>query len=348
MFAFDDRTGNVITTVAAFLAAAGILYFARGTFLILLVALLLSYVLEPVVSWVERHQPFGRASRSWAIAEVFLVGTALIGGVVYKAGPGMVAQLRNFYAATVELLKGLSTGQMPSAPAALALSVTQQHQINSWLARHHDQIIQLFERGAASAASVAETALWFLVAPILAIFILRDGRSMFESLRTSAQQKPAVRVLLGVDAMLARYVRSQLALSALSFLFYIVSMLLLGYPYALALALLGGVLEILPALGWIITAGVILLTGFLMHAHWVWMAFLLGLWRLVQDYVNSPRIMGTNLNLNPFIVIIALMIGGEVGGVVGAYLAVPVAAALRIVWMETRGRKEIPNEAEAG
>jgi predicted PurR-regulated permease PerM len=121
MFAFDDRTGNVITTVAAFLAAAGILHFARGTFLILLVALLLSYVLEPVVSWVERHQPFGRASRSWAIAEVFLVGTALIGGVVYKAGPGMVAQLRNFYAATVELLKGLSTGQMPSAPAALAL-----------------------------------------------------------------------------------------------------------------------------------------------------------------------------------------------------------------------------------
>ena len=141
--------------------------------------------------------------------------------------------------------------------------------------------------------------------------------------------------------MLAQYVRSQLALSALSFVFYLLSLLLLGFPYALPLALVGGALEILPALGWIVTAAIILLTGFLMHAHWIWMACLLGLWRVVQDYVNSPRIMGTNLNLNPFIVIVALMIGGEVGGVAGAYLAVPVAAALRIVWMETRGGKEI-------
>jgi len=340
MFAFDDRTGNVITTLTVFLAASAIVYFARSTFLVLLVALLLSYVLEPAVSWVERHQPFGHASRSWAIAEVYLVGTALIGGVVYKAGPGIVTQLRKFYEATVELLKGLSGGHMPGVPAALALSVTLQDQINGWLARHHDQIIQLFERGATSAAYVAGKALWLLVAPILAIFILRYRRSMFESLRTNAQERPPVRVLLGVDTMLAQYVRSQLALSALSFLFYLFSMLLLGFPYAFPLALLGGILEILPALGWIITAAIILLTGFLMHAHWVWMACLLGLWRVVQDYVNSPRIMGANLNMNPFIVIVALMIGGEVGGVAGAYLAVPVAAALRIVWMETRGGKE--------
>ncbi len=341
MFAFDDRTGNVITTLIVFLATAAVVYFARSTFLVLLVALLLSYVLEPGVSWLERHQSFGRSSRSLAIAEVYLAGTALVGGIVYKAGPGIVIQLRRFYDATVELLKGLSGGQMPSVPAALALGVTQQGQINGWLARHHDQIIQLFEQGATSAAYVAGKALWLLAAPVLAIFILRYWRSMFESLRTNAQASPTIRVLLGVDTMLAQYVRSQLALSALSFLFYLVSMLLLGFPYAFPLALLGGILEILPALGWIITAAIILLTGFLMHAHWIWMACLLGLWRVVQDYVNSPRIMGANLNMNPFIVIVALMIGGEVGGVAGAYLAVPIAAALRIVWMETRGGKQI-------
>lgn len=346
MFAFDDRTGNVITTVAVFLGVGAIVYLARGTFLILLVALLLSYVLEPVVSWVERHQPFGRASRSWAIAEVYLAGTALVAGVIYKAGPGVVAQLRKFYEANIELLKGLSAGHMPSAPAELALSVTQQDQINGWLARHHEQIVRLFERGATSAAFVAGTGLWLLVAPVIAIFILRDGRSMFESLRKNAQPKTAVRILLRVDTMLARYIRAQLALSALSFLFYLISMLLLGFPYALPLALLGGVLEILPAIGWILTASVILLTGFLMHAHWIWMAGLIGLWRLVQDYVNSPRIMGTNLDLQPFIVMIVLMIGGEAGGVAGAYLAVPIAAALRIVWMETQGRREILTKAE--
>jgi predicted PurR-regulated permease PerM len=107
-----------------------------------------------------------------------------------------------------------------------------------------------------------------------------------------------------------------------------------------------GVLKILPALSWIITACIILFTGFLMHAPWIWMACLVGLWRLVQDYFNSPRIMGTNLGLHPLVVMVALMIGGEVGGVAGAYLAVPIAAVLRILWQETRGRKEIFTKAE--
>jgi predicted PurR-regulated permease PerM len=80
--------------------------------------------------------------------------------------------------------------------------------------------------------------------------------------------------------------------------------------------------------------GVVILTiGFLTHAHWIWMAVLLVLWRLVQNYVNSPRIMGDKLQLQPLTVLFALMLGGQVGGVAGLYLSVPVAAVLRIVWL---------------
>ena len=64
-------------------------------------------------------------------------------------------------------------------------------------------------------------------------------------------------------------------------------------------AVLGGVLEFLPAVGWIASAAAILTIGFLTHAHWIWMALLLVPWRLVQDYVNSPRIMGNNLICSP-------------------------------------------------
>jgi predicted PurR-regulated permease PerM len=64
------------------------------------------------------------------------------------------------------------------------------------------------------------------------------------------------------------------------------------------------------------------------------MAGLLVAWRLVQDYVNSPRIMGNTLELRPLTVVAALMVGGQVGGIAGVYLSVPVAAVLRIVWLE--------------
>jgi predicted PurR-regulated permease PerM len=110
-------------------------------------------------------------------------------------------------------------------------------------------------------------------------------------------------------------------------------MLVLGFPYAVALGILGGALEFLPAVGWIASAAAILTIGFLAHAHWIWMALLLVLWRLVQDYVNSPRIMGNNLGLQPLTVIFALMVGGQLGGIAGAYLSVPAVAVLRIVWL---------------
>jgi predicted PurR-regulated permease PerM len=108
------------------------------------------------------------------------------------------------------------------------------------------------------------------------------------------------------------------------------------------LGALGGALEFLPVAGCIISAAMILTVGILTHAHWIVMAGLLGLWRLVQGYVNSPRIMGKTLQLSPLTVLFALMIGGQVGGIAGVYLAVPAAAVLRIVRLEYSSARTSP------
>ena len=62
------------------------------------------------------------------------------------------------------------------------------------------------------------------------------------------------------------------------------------------------------------------------------MIVLLGNWRLLQDYVNAPRIMGKSLEMEPLVQIFAVLAGGEIGGIVGALISVPVVAILRIVW----------------
>jgi predicted PurR-regulated permease PerM len=123
-------------------------------------------------------------------------------------------------------------------------------------------------------------------------------------------------------------------------------MLILGFPYAIAMGVLGGALEFLPAVGWVASAAAILTIGFLTHAHWIWMAGLLVLWRLVQDYVNSPRIMGDTLELQPLTVIFALMVGGQLGGIAGLYLSVPAVAVLRIVWSQylSTGKSSTPRQ----
>jgi predicted PurR-regulated permease PerM len=338
MLSIDDRAGNVVTTVALFLISAAILYLARSAFFILLLSLLFAYVLEPLVTFAQQHTRLGRRNRTWAIAEVYLAGFTLIGAIGYGLGPALVRQIKSLNAAVPQILQSLSAGKAAvDLGTKHGLSVVQQQQIHDWLAHNHEFIARVFERGAASAAYIAESAIWLFVIPILAIFILRDGRQLAEGVVDAVgrahDHSRLKQILAQVDSMLAQYVRAQLALAGLSFVFYTASLLTLGFPYAIALGLVGGALEFVPAAGWVASAAAILTIGFLTHAHWIWMALLLLLWRLVQDYVNSPRIMGENLQLQPLTVLFALMVGGQVGGVAGLYLSAPAVAVLRIVWL---------------
>jgi predicted PurR-regulated permease PerM len=339
MFSLDVRAGNVITTVALFMAAAAILYLARASFLVLLLALLFAYLIDPAVTWVQNHSRLGRKNRTWAIAQVYLIGALALGSFGYAIGPRLSAQVKSLHAAMPKILEGLSSGTAAAdLETRLGLNAAQQLRIQDELSRHQDFITGVFERSAAAAAYVAASAIWLFIISILAIFFLRDGRQMADVIIEAAgrrgDQTLVKRILEQVDTMLAKYIRAQLALAGLSFAFYSLSMLVLGFPYAIALGFLGGVLEFLPAVGWIASAVIILATGFLTHSHWIWMAGLLVVWRLVQDYVNSPRIMGKNLELQPLTVIFALMVGGQLGGIAGVYLSVPAVAVLRIVWLE--------------
>jgi predicted PurR-regulated permease PerM len=348
VFSLDDRTGNVITTVALFLLTASILYAARGAFFILLLSLFFAYLLEPAIASVQEHSPLFRRNRTSAIAQVYLIGTLALGGLAYEFGPRLATQARSLNATVQEILQRLSSGGVTTGPGvAHGLTAAQQLWIRDQLARHQDVIARLFERAATSVAYVAASSIWLLVIPILAIFILRDGPRISETLIESVKSRGnprAERILRHIDTMLARYIRAQLALAGLSFVFYSASMLVLGFPDAIALGLFGGALEFLPAVGWIVSAGAILTIGFLTHAHWIWMAALLVVWRLVQDYVNSPRIMGGSLELQPLTVVFALMVGGQVAGIAGVYLAVPTVAVLRIVWLECFSGRNSSND----
>jgi predicted PurR-regulated permease PerM len=72
------------------------------------------------------------------------------------------------------------------------------------------------------------------------------------------------------------------------------------------------------------------------YHHWVVLLIFLVTWRLLQDYVISPRVMGTSMELHPLAAIFGVMAGGEIAGVLGVYLSIPVMASLRIVWRRWR------------
>lgn len=352
MFSIDDRAGNVITTVALFVIAAAIFYCARTAFLILLLSVFFAHLLEPGVAWIQKRSLLSRKNRSLAIAQVYLIGTLALGSLGYELGPRLEVQAKSLNGTVRELLQGLSSGRVVvGSGGGHGLTTAQQLWIRDQLARHQDLIARLFEHAATFVANVAASSIWLFAIPILAIFILYDGSRISETVIDAFKSRGHLRseqILGHIDRMLAQYMRAQLALASLAFVFYSVCMLVLGFPDAIVLGIVGGALEFLPAVGWIVSAAVILIIGSLTHSHWIWMAALLVVWRVVQDYVNSPRIMGKNLELPPLVVVLGLMVGGEVAGIAGVYLAVPTIAVLRIVWLAyfpaQKSQKLVPDQ----
>jgi len=108
-------------------------------------------------------------------------------------------------------------------------------------------------------------------------------------------------------------------------------MLVLRFPHAIALGILAGLLEFIPVVGWTSTFAAVVGIGILNHSHWMWMAALLAIWRVIQDYFATPRIMGSHLKIHPLAAIFAVLVGAEIGGVVGIYLAVPMMASICVI-----------------
>jgi predicted PurR-regulated permease PerM len=254
------------------------------------------------------------------------------------------------------LLDGLSTGEIATQLGGeYGWSEQQKFRVRAFLVRHKDNtqdLVRVVDHYLSSAVQVLGS---LLLIPILAIFFLRDGdhmANMLIQLFFPAKHRQRIRAVASeLNTTLTKYIQAQALLCLLSFLFYSASLLLLRFPHAIGLALLGGVLEFIPAVGWMSTLVVIITVGAVSHSHWLWMPALLCIWRLVQDYLTSPRIVGRQLAIHPLAVTFAVLVGAELGGVIGIYLAIPLMASMKVVWrLYVRGEQEslsYPQPAEA-
>jgi predicted PurR-regulated permease PerM len=133
--------------------------------------------------------------------------------------------------------------------------------------------------------------------------------------------------------LLGRYVRAQVLLAMITFGVWATVFLVAGVPYGLLLAAIGGALEFIPVIG-PLTAGALAIGVSLFggYTHPRLLAGFVLVWRGVQDYACAPLIMGRGIEIHPALVIVGVLAGGEIGGIAGMFLSIPIIAAARIVW----------------
>jgi predicted PurR-regulated permease PerM len=327
-----------LVTVLLFALGLGFLYVARATLVAFLFAIFFAYLMSPLVTHLEKWL----RRRGLAIAVIYAFLLALVVVFFVAVGPKVTREGARLGQSLPQQLSQLSSGQ-------LAQQLGQQHGwsrastelAQNFLVSRRDDITELAQRLGLRVADVAKEAWLLFVVPLLSIFFLKDGRAFSDFLLSTIQSRPQreflENVLNDLNHMLAHFIRAQLTLAALSLVVYSAVLSIMGVQYFLVLGTVGGLLEFIPVVGplaaALIIVSVALLTG---YPHWLALVVFLLVWRGIQDYVSSPRIMGESMELHPLAAIFGVMAGGEVAGILGIYLSIPVMASLRIVFRRWR------------
>ncbi len=338
MALIDGRTTRVIFTVLLFALGLGFLYVARRTLIAFLFAVFFAYLVDPAVSRVQRWTK----SRGIAIAVIYALIVILLGTFFFFVGPNIGRETQKLSESLPSLLEKVSSGQIAEEIGVEHhLSATTSRQMSKFLASHRNDLLHLAQKVGLRVAELAQDSWLLIVVPILAAFFLKDAQGFSQLALSVVHTKPQREFMQGVisdmNQMLADFIRAQLTLAALTWIAYTSVLGAMRVPYALMLGSAGGILEFIPVVGPLVAAALIisvaLLTG---YPHWLIVLIFLIAWRMIQDYVVSPRVMGKSMELHPLAAIFGVLAGGEIAGVLGVYLSIPVMASLRIVWRRWR------------
>ncbi len=335
----------MLFTAFLFAVGLGFLYAARRTLILFLFAILFAYLINPAVGRLEKLV----RSRGWAITIIYLLLLIGLGVFGFLVGPRIARQSERLGASLPGLMDQASTGQLSGQIGQVFAKIGNEHgwsdatqkRIQGFLMSRRGDLSSLAQRIGIRAAEAAQQVWLLFLVPILAIFFLRDGGNFHEVLlalvQSRTQREFLQDVLQDLNQMLAQFIRAQLTLAALSLLAYTSVLGAMRVPYALMLGTAGGALEFIPMAGPLLAGTAMMIVAVLSgYQHWPFLLLFLFLWRMVLDYVISPRIMGGSVELHPLAALFGILAGGEIAGILGVYLSIPVMASLRIVWRRWR------------
>ena len=352
-------TSQVVRTVAAalltvvvVLVALFLLWQVRTFVGWLVISLFLAAVLNPAVNWLQRRHRL--IKRPLAIALTYLgvlVALLFIGGIFL---PLLVDQINGF-------TKFVNTAaQAPEGPTEYIKGLAKQNglgglvqRIDVELSDLRKQLGDLVGNLFSATGQIAVSAAGFLaaLATVLTLtffLILGSERYVNAGVGLFAQRhQPLVRRILGQAAgAISGYVTGNLAISLICGVTTFVVLLILGMPYAAPLALLVAVLDLIPLVGATLGGALLVIVGLFVEP---WKAVVLLVFVLVYQQVESnllqPLVYSQAVQLNGLVILIALLVGGQLLGIPGALLAIPVAEIIRIVVTEVGAYRRAEREA---
>lgn len=338
MLGIDQRAARYAWTAAVVVLALVLVYLLRRTLFIFVIALLFAYLLSPLVNFLDRFLPGRTRAPALAMAYIIFVGLVVLLGT--QIGSIAAKQATDFAKQFPAMLAKWEAPAPEATPEINSLKAQIVEKVREQLYEKSSGIIAAAAAVGVKFITVAGDLLFVVIVPILAFFFLKDGKQIRDHLLDLVNEGPR-RVLLDdlladIHLLLAHYMRALVVLSMAAFIAYSAAFSIMGVPYAVLLAAIGGLLEFIPMLG-PLTAGVlIVVVGAVAGSNVLVMILFLVAYRVFQDYILSPHLMGQGVELHPLLVLFGVFAGAEVAGIAGTFLSVPVLAMVRIVYVRMR------------
>ena len=340
-----DIRRRLLLVTASIIVVLGLLMLARGTLFPFILSAALAYLLYPVVRALERLMPWrGRwpgPSRIFSILVVYVAALAVLAGALAIVVPPALRQASDFVDDVPDLLaRARTTVEGWNEEYTSRIPVDVREQIEETLEGGSSILITaartVLTRTVSTVANTLTTVIGLAVVPFMVFYLLKDREEVgggFYSLMPPEAQRHTANVVAIVNRVVGAYVRAQLTLAIVAGIAVFLGLYLLGIRFAVLLAVIAGVSELIPVIGPLIGAiPGILVTLATSPEDLVWVVLLYVGIQLVQNAFLAPRIQGQAVELHPVLIMVILVIASEVAGLWGVILAVPVAAVSRDVF----------------
>lgn len=295
-----------------------------------LIALMISYILNPIVSLLGRR----KVPRTIAVLLIYSVFITSLTVIFINVTPMFLEQVNELNEHLPEFtMQAQSFVDGYNQSDLLPNSVRDG--INRSIAKFEQGVSETVASYVSSIGNTIGVMLVVIIVPFVAFYMLKDFQLLEKTALAvvpKSQRKRAVRLLLDIDTALGNYIRGQLLvcliIGGLAYFGY----WLVGMPYPLLLAGIVALFNIIPYLGPFFGAAPALLMAATVSVKMVLLVAGINLVvQVLEGNIISPQVVGRSLHLHPLVIIFALLVGGEVGGIVGLILAVPFFAVLKVI-----------------
>jgi len=320
-------TTNTILRIIVILLFLGFLFLIKDVLVLIFVAIILAAAFDPLIDWLQKF----KIPRALSILLIYVVVIFFVGWSIYLlAGPIAEQVLEiskafpHFYSELQQNLIGVVDLNNLFSKEVINSSVTD---ITKNLGQATSGIFNII--GSVFGGIIS---LFMVLVITFYLTVEEDGAKRFINSITSIKHQPYVsKLILAIQRRMGYWLRGQLLLSLIIFIMVYIGLTILGIKYALILALISGIFEIVPFIGpWVAAVPGVFLAFSQGSSKALMVAIMYIVIQQLENNLITPKIMGKSTGLNPLIVLIAIIIGAQLSGVMGALLAVPVALAIAI------------------